>query len=207
MFYEPVKNNHGLSKNPFNSLVVPRPIGWISSIDTEGIVNLAPYSFFNAVCYRPPTVMFASGPGSGTDGMKDSLRNVEVTGEFVCNLANWETREQMNQTSASVSPKTDEMELSGLTPLSSNLVNVPRVAETPVNLECRYLKSVRVPSWDEKDRYFIVLGEVIGIHIRDEYLTEDGLVDIANINPIGRMGYNDYTSVSGNTIFTMVRPD
>ena len=197
MFYEPVKNNHGLSKNPFNSLVVPRPIGWISSIDSEGIVNLAPYSFFNAVCYRPPTVMFASGPGSGPDGMKDSLRN----------LATWETREQMNQTSASVSSKTDEMELSGLTPLSSNLVNVPRVAETPVNLECRYLKSVRVPSWEEKDRYFIVLGEVIGIHIRDEYLTEDGLVNIEKINPIGRMGYNDYTNVSGNTIFTMVRPD
>ena len=202
MFYEPVKNNHGLSKNPFNSLVVPRPIGWISSIDTEGVVNLAPYSFFNAVCYRPPTVMFASGPGSGPDGMKDSLRNVEATGEFVCNLATWETREQMNQTSASVSvsPKTDEMELSGLTPLSSNLVNVPRVAETPVNLECRYLKSVRVPSWEEKDRYFIVLGEVIGIHIHDEYITEDGLVNIEKINPIGRMGYNDYTNVSGNTI-------
>ena len=139
--------------------------------------------------------------------MKDSLRNIEATGEFVCNLATWETRAQMNQTSASVSSKTDEMELSGLTPLSSNLVNVPRVAETPVNLECRYLKSVLVPSWEEKDRYFIVLGEVIGIHIRDEYLTEDGLVNIAKINPIGRMGYNDYTSVSGNTIFTMVRPD
>ena len=164
MFYEPVKNNHGLSKNPFNSLVVPRPIGWISSIDTEGIVNLAPYSFFNAVCYRPPTVMFASGSGSGADGMKDSLRNIEATGEFVCNLATWETREQMNQTSASVSSKTDEMELSGLTPLSSNLVNVPRVAETPVYLECRYLKSVLVPSWEEKDRYFIVLGLSL-IHI------------------------------------------
>ena len=99
------------------------------------------------------------------------------------------------------------MEPSGLTPLSSSLVNVQCVTETPVNLECRYLKSVRVPSWEEKDRYFIVLGEVIGIHIRDECLTEDGLVNIAKIKPIGRMGYNDYTSVSGNTIFTMVRPD
>ena len=113
----------------------------------------------------------------------------------------------MNQTSASVSPKTDEMVLSGLTPLSSNLVIVPRVAETPVNLECRYLKSVSVPSWEEKDRYFSILGEVIGIHIRDDCLTDAGLVDIAKINPIGRMGYNDYTSVSGNTMFTMVRPD
>ncbi len=207
MFYEPAKNNHGLSKNPFNSLVVPRPIGWISSVDSEGVVNLAPYSFFNAVCYRPPTVMFSSGTGNGSDGTKDSLRNVEATGEFVCNLATWETRDQMNLTSASVSSKTDEMELAGLTPLSSKLVNVPRVAEAPVNLECRYLKSVRVPSWEEEDKYFIVIGEVIGIHIRDECLTEGGLVNIAKINPIGRMGYNDYTNVSGNTIFTMVRPD
>ena len=208
MFYKPGSHReNGFRRDPFKALVSPRPIGWISTISSNGKNNLAPYSFFNAVCYRPPTVMFASGPGSGNDGMKDSLRNIEDTGEFVCNLATWETREQMNQTSASVSPKTDEMELSGLTPLSSNLVNVPRVAETPVNLECRYLKSVRVPSWEEKDRYFIVLGEVIGIHIRDEYLTEDGLVNIEKINPIGRMGYNDYTNVSGNTIFTMVRPD
>ena len=145
MFYEPVKNNHGLSNNPFNSLVVPRPIGWISSIDTEGVVNLAPYSFFNAVCYRPPTVMFAAGPGSGKDGMKDSLRNVKSTGEFVCNLATWETREQLNQTSASVSSKTDEMELSGLTPLSSNLVNVPRVEET---VWCKVYNSLSINGTD-----------------------------------------------------------
>ena len=109
--------------------------------------------------------------------------------------------------SSIVSSKADETELSGLTPLSSKLVNVPRVAETPVKLECRYLKSVRVPSWEEKDRYFIVLGEVIGIHISDEYLTEEGLLNIAKINPIGRMGNNDYTNVSSDTIFTMVRPD
>ncbi len=99
------------------------------------------------------------------------------------------------------------MEQSGLTLLSSNLVNVPRVAETPVYLECRYLKSVRVPSWEEKDKYFIVLGEVIGSHIRDEYLTEDGLVNIAKINPIRRMGYNDNTSVSDDTSFNVVRSD
>ena len=92
MFYEPIKKNHRLPKNPFNSLVIPRPIGWITSRDPEGVVNLAPYSFFNAVCYSPPTVMFASGAGSGEDGLKDSLRNVEATGEFVCNLVTWENR-------------------------------------------------------------------------------------------------------------------
>ena len=109
--------------------------------------------------------------------------------------------------SSIVSSKADETELSGLTPLSSNLVNVPSVAETPFKLECRYLKSDRVPSWEEKDRYFIVLGEVIRINFLVEYLTEDRLLNIAKINPIGRVGYSDYTSVSGNTIFTLFRSD
>ena len=206
MFYEPVKQDHGLSKNPFNSLIIPRPIGWISSIDNEGKINLAPYSFFNAVCYRPPTVMFASGTGKGSEGMKDSRRNIEATGEFVCNLATWETRDQMNQTSATVTPDTDEMELAGLTPVSSKLIKVPRVAEAPVHLECRHLNSIEIPSWEKDNRYFIVLGEVIGIHIRDELITKDGLVDIKKMIPIGRMGYNDYTRVDGNTLFTMIRP-
>ena len=206
MFYEPVKQDHGLSKNPFNSLIIPRPIGWISSIDNEGVVNLAPYSFFNAVCYSPPTVMFASGTGKGSDGMKDSRRNIEATGEFVCNLATWETRNQMNQTSAAVTTDTDEMKLAGLTPVSSKLIKVPRVAEAPVHLECRYLNSIEIPSWEKDNRYFIVLGEVIGIHIRDELITKDGLVDIEKMIPIGRMGYNDYTRIDGNTLFTMIRP-
>ena len=206
MFYEPVKQDHGLSKNPFNSLIIPRPIGWISSIDNEGVVNLAPYSFFNAVCYRPPTVMFASGTGKGSDGMKDSRRNIEATGEFVCNLATWETRNQMNQTSAAVTPDTDEMKLAGLRPVSSKLIKVPRVAEAPVHLECRHLNSIEIPSWEKDNRYFIVLGEVIGIHIRDELITKDGLVDIEKMIPIGRMGYNDYTRIDGNTLFTMIRP-
>jgi len=206
MFYEPVKQDHGLSKNPFNSLIIPRPIGWISSIDNEGVVNLAPYSFFNAVCYRPPTVMFASGTGKGSDGMKDTRRNIEATGEFVCNLATWETRNQMNQTSAAVTTDTDEMKLAGLTPVSSKLIKVPRVAEAPVHLECRYLNSIEIPSWEKDNRYFIVLGEVIGIHIRDELITKDGLVDIEKMIPIGRMGYNDYTRIEGNTLFTMIRP-
>ena len=206
MFYEPVKQDHGLSKNPFNSLIIPRPIGWISSIDNEGVVNLAPYSFFNAVCYRPPTVMFASGTGKGSDGMKDSRRNIEATGEFVCNLVTWETRDLMNQTSATVTPDADEMKLAGLTPVSSKLIKVPRVAEAPVHLECRHLNSIEIPSWEKDNGYFIVLGEVIGIHIRDELITKDGLVDIEKMIPIGRMGYNDYTRIDGNTLFTMIRP-
>jgi flavin reductase (DIM6/NTAB) family NADH-FMN oxidoreductase RutF len=95
MFYEPKNKDHGLPRNPFNSLIIPRPIGWISSVDEAGVFNLAPYSFFNAVSYQPPTIMFSAGVGSASDGMKDSVRNIETTGEFVCNLATWETREQI----------------------------------------------------------------------------------------------------------------
>lgn len=207
MFYEPSKKNHGLSKNPFNSLIVPRPIGWISSVDEAGVFNLAPYSFFNAVCYRPPIVMFSSGVGSGSDKMKDSLRNIESSGEFVCNLANWETREQMNQSSAAVPPATDEIKLAGLTPIASTLIKAPRIAEAPVHLECRYLKSVDIPTWEESDIYTMVLGEVVGIHIRDELITAEGLIDVAKMRPIGRMGYNDYTRIDGDTLFTMQRPE
>ena len=113
MFYEPKKKNHGLAKNPFNSLIVPRPIGWISSADAAGGNNLAPYSFFNAVSYQPPTVMFSAGAGANDDRLKDSARNIEETGEFVCNLATWETREQMNHSSIAAGPEVDEIALSG----------------------------------------------------------------------------------------------
>ncbi len=206
MFYEPQKKNHGLSKNPFNSLIIPRPIGWISSVSEDGINNLAPYSFFNAVCYSPPTVMFSSGVGAGSDRMKDSLRNILSTGEFVCNLATWDTRDQMNQSSATVSPDTDEIQLSGLTAIPAELVRAPRIAEAPVHLECRFIKRVDIPSWSDSDQYVMVLGEVIGVHIRDELITSEGLVDVAAMRPIGRLGYNDYSQVDVDSIFTMERP-
>jgi flavin reductase (DIM6/NTAB) family NADH-FMN oxidoreductase RutF len=206
MFYEPQKKNHGLPKNPFNSLIIPRPIGWISSVSEDGINNLAPYSFFNAVCYSPPTVMFSSGVGAGSDRMKDSLRNIQTTKEFVCNLASWETREQMNQSSATVPPETDEIQLSGLTAIPAELVRAPRIAEAPVHLECRYIKSVDIPSWSDADQYVMVLGEVIGVHIRDELITSAGLVDVAAMRPIGRLGYDDYSRVDDDSIFTMKRP-
>jgi len=207
MFYEPKKKNHGLSRNPFNSLIIPRPIGWISSVDAAGIFNLAPYSFFNAVCYSPPTVMFSAGVGSAADATKDSVRNIEATGEFVCNLATWATRDQMNASSATLPPDQDEIALTGLTPLPSTLVRAPRIAEAPVNLECRHIKTVEIPGWNPADVYKVIFGEVIGIHIADEVITDDGLVDVARIMPIGRLGYNDYTRVDADSIFTLVRPD
>ena len=206
MFYEPRKKDHGLPRNPFNSLVIPRPIGWISTVDSNGLVNLAPYSFFNAICYRPPTVMFASGTGTADDGNKDSLRNVETTGEFVCNIVTWDTRERMNRTSATLDKDVDEMALVGLTPMPSKLVTLPRVAEAPVHLECKHIKSIEIPHWDDSDRYVLVLGEVIGIHIQDDLITKEGLVDVARMNPVGRLGYNDYTEVSGDSCFTLIRP-
>jgi flavin reductase (DIM6/NTAB) family NADH-FMN oxidoreductase RutF len=206
MFYEPSKKNHGLPKNPFNSLIVPRPIGWISSVDISGIANLAPYSFFNAVSYQPPTVMFSGGAGNSEDGMKDTVRNIEASGEFVCNIATWHTREQMNQSSAAVPPETDEIELTGLTSISSELVNAPRIAQAPVHLECRYLKTVDIPGWTKADEYKMVIGEVIGIHINDELITEEGLVDIAKMMPIGRLGYDDYTRVDSGSLFKITRP-
>ncbi|MEE8285339.1 MAG: flavin reductase family protein, partial [Gammaproteobacteria bacterium] len=137
MFYE-TKDHHGLKHNPFKSLVVPRPIGWVSSQDRNGVVNLAPYSFFNAVASEPPIVMFSSNGAHGEGGYKDSVSNVQDTGEFVCNLATWENREAMNTTSTMVARSVDEFELSGLTPVPSKLVNPPRVKESPVHLECKY---------------------------------------------------------------------
>lgn len=206
MFYEPKKKNHGLAKNPFNSLILPRPIGWISSSSIAGVFNLAPYSFFNAVCYQPPTVMFSGGVGVHADSMKDTVRNIQETGEFVCNLATWETREAMNQSSANVASDVDEFQLTGLSPADSILVNVPRVLETPVNLECRYTKSVDIPGWEDADNYVMILGEVVGVHIDDSYITGEGLIDIPKMMPIGRLGYDDYTRVDDTSMFSMTRP-
>ena len=206
MFYEPRNKDHGLPRNPFNSLVIPRPIGWISTVDNSGVFNLAPYSFFNAVSYSPPTVMFCGGAGSASDATKDSIRNVEATGEFVCNLATWATREQMNQSSATLPPDADEIELTGLTPVASTLVSPPRIKEAPVHLECRHVKSVDIPGWTPADTYKMIIGEVVGIHINDEMISAEGVIDVARLIPIGRLGYNDYTRVSDESMFTLERP-
>ena len=202
MFYES-KDHHGLKHNPFKSLIVPRPIGWVSTLDGDGVVNLAPYSYFNAVVSEPPTVMFAS-EGTHTEGdFKDSATNVRETGEFVCNLATWELREAMNATSANVARSVDEFELAGLTPTPSRLVKPPRVKESPVHLECTHLKTVELPSHDPERPSLVVFGRVIGIHI-DDSIIRDGMIDMKVFKPIARLGYMDYTVVE--TVFTMRRP-
>jgi len=201
MFWETDKP-HGLPHNPFKSCVVPRPIGWISSISASGHVNLAPYSFFNGVSGEPPMVMFGAN-GNTDERTKDSLANVEETGEFVCNMATWDLRDQMNASSASVDADVDEFDLAGLETQPSKLVKPPRVKAAPIHMECVYYKTLDMPSDVPGVRNALVTGQVVGIHINDEFLV-DGIIDIERIMPLARMGYKDYTRVE--KIFAMERP-
>jgi flavin reductase (DIM6/NTAB) family NADH-FMN oxidoreductase RutF len=205
MFFEYGKHGaEGLSHNPFKNLVVPRPIGWISTLSPDGVANLAPYSFFNGVADAPPIVFFATNGRSRAAGLKDSQGNAEATGEFVVNLATWELRHQMSASSAPFPPEVDEFAAVGLTPAPSRLVNPPRVAESPVQLECRYLRTVELPSDDPESGNFVVFGQVLAIHIDDSLVTEAGRVDIASVKPIARLGYMDYVAVE--SVFEIIRP-
>lgn len=198
MFYETAGNKHGLEFNPFKALVAPRPIGWISSMDRDEVVNLAPYSYFNAISDVPPYVMFSSG------GRKDSMRNVEETGEFVCSFVTYELKDQMNATSARVGPEIDEFEFAGLTSAPSQLVKPPRVAESPAALECRHYKTIELPGFNGREGNFVVMGQVVGVYINDDAI-ENGRFDIARLRSIARLGYMDYAVV--DTVFSMERPD
>ena len=199
-FYEP-KNGHGLPHDPFNAIVGPRPIGWISTRSAAGALNLAPYSFFNGFNYTPPIVGFSSV------GYKDTVRNIEATGEFVWNLATRPLAEQMNQTCAAVPPDTSEFELAGLTPAPSRLIAAPRVLESPVSFECRLTQILQLQGVDgEKVPSWLVLGEVVAIHIAQSQL-KDGVYDTANAGHILRAGGPaDYFTVGPEQLFKMVRP-
>ena len=203
MFYETAGNQHGLPHDPFKSCLVPRPIGWISTISPDGVVNLAPYSFFNGVAGEPPMVMFATN-GKQPHGAKDSVANAEATGEFVCNMATWELRQEMNRTSAPVPPEEDEFALAGLETEPSELVKPPRVKAAPIHLECVYHTTLDLPCDIEGGRNALCVGHVVGVHIRDEFLI-DGKVDIARIKPLARLGYQDYTVVEA--VFPLKRPE
>jgi len=198
MFYDAVANTHGLKWDPFKALVTPRPIGWISTLGKNGVVNLAPYSFFNAVSTDPHFVMFSSG------GRKDSQRNAEETGEFVCSLATYDLREAMNRTSQHVGPEVDEMALAGLTAAPSKLVAPPRVAESPVAFECRYWRTIDLPGPNGgPGAHAIVLGQVGGVHIDDSVIVGDK-VDVTKVKPIARLGYGDYAVI--DEVFELSRP-
>jgi flavin reductase (DIM6/NTAB) family NADH-FMN oxidoreductase RutF len=203
MFYRPGEP-HGLPHNPFNALVVPRPIGWVSSVDRKGRVNLAPYSFFNAVAYFPPQVIFSGTTAHAEGGLKDSVRNIEETGAFVCNLVTEALAQKMNLTSASAPRAVDEFELAGLTKAPSEVVAPPRVAESPAHLECELVQIVELLTTDpEAAPNRLVVGRVVGIHI-DDALLVDGRVDITKLKPVARLGYMDYAPV--REVFEMTRP-
>lgn len=202
MFYRTDVNDHGLPHDPFKACVVPRPIGWISTLSPAGVHNLAPYSFFNGVATAPPMVMFASN-GRQPHGAKDSLANVEETGEFVANLATWELRDAMNRSSAPLGPDVDEFAVAGLEALPGTLVRPARVAGAPVHLECVHHRTVDLPPDDRGGRNAIVIGQVVGVHI-DDGLISDGILDLSRAQPLARLGYFDYTVV--NEIFSISRP-
>jgi flavin reductase (DIM6/NTAB) family NADH-FMN oxidoreductase RutF len=198
VFYEP-KNGHGLPHDPFKAIIAPRPIGWITSMSAKGEINLAPYSFFNGVRSRPPMVMFSS------EGRKDSLEFIEETKEFVCNLATWDLRDQMNQTSAPYPRGVNEITQAGLTAAPSRLVKPPRVAEAPAALECKFVQTVQLT--DENGAPYdgwMVIGRVVGVYI-DERFIKNGLLDTAAMKPIARGGYHDYSVLTES--FTMRRPE
>lgn len=198
--YEP-RLGHGLPHDPFNAIVGPRPIGWISTQSAAGALNLAPYSFFTAFNYVPPIVGFAS------IGAKDTLRNIEATGEFVWNLATHDLADAMNQSCAAVPPEVSEFELAGLTPLASEKVRPPRVAESPVTFECRSTQIVQLQGIDgEKVPTWLVLGEVVAVHIA-KTLLKDGVYDTAGAGHILRGGGPaDYFTVGPEQLFKMYRP-
>ncbi|MFM0050383.1 flavin reductase family protein [Caballeronia grimmiae] len=197
-FYDP-NEGHGLPHDPFKAIVAPRVIGWISSRDADGSVNLAPYSFFGAFATFPYVIGFSS------EGRKDSISNIEATGEFVWNMSTRPLAECMNRTSAPVARGIDEFELAGLTKAPGRNVGVPHVAESPAALECRLLQVVRLHDLDGQPmNNWLALGQVVGVHIRSEYL-KDGLFDTAAARPIMRAGYRaDYAEIG--EMFQMLRP-
>jgi flavin reductase (DIM6/NTAB) family NADH-FMN oxidoreductase RutF len=198
MFYNAIRNDHGLAVDPFNAIVAPRPIGWISTLAPNGIANLAPYSYFNAMSRNPHYVVF------GSDGYKDSLRNIEATREFAVNMATFDLRDAMNATSASAPPNTDEFELAGLAKSHCQLIKVPRVAASPACLECKLHRIIELPDDEGKVSDWMVVGRVIGIHIDDRFI-EGGRVNTAAMQPIARMGYSEY--VTANEAWRIRRPD
>jgi flavin reductase (DIM6/NTAB) family NADH-FMN oxidoreductase RutF len=198
MFYPTGDNAHGLAHDPFKAIVSPRPIGWIGSKAADGSLNLAPYSFFNAISDTPKLVMFSSS------GRKDSVSNIEETGEFTANFASFDLKDAMNMTSMAVPRGESEFDLAGLTPVEGRLVQAPYVAEAYAALECKVTEIFRPKTLDGSlSGNHVVIGQVVGIHIREEAI-RDGRFDMAKVRPIGRMGYMDYCDAGD--VFEMFRP-
>ena len=200
-YYEP-RNGHGLKHDPFLAIIGPRPIGWISSRDARGNVNLAPYSFFNGFAYTPPIIGFSS------TSWKDSVANIQETKEFVWNLATMDLAQQMNATSAHVAHDVSEFKIAGLTAVPGKLVNVPRVGESPVAFECKLSQIIQLQGADgNKAQAWLTLGEVVAVHI-DKAFIKDGAYQTARARPIVRAGRRgDYFEIRPDAMFEMKRPD
>ncbi|ANK72195.1 flavin reductase family protein [Ensifer sp. ENS07] len=198
MFYDTTSNSHGLPHDPFKAIVSPRPIGWIGTRSAEGALNLAPYSFFNAISDRPKLVMFSSS------GYKDSVRNIEATGEFTASFASRDLAAAINKTSIPAPHGESEFEIAGLTPVDGALVGAPFVGEAYAALECRMTEMFQPKDLDGalSDNY-VVIGQVVGIHIREDAI-RDGRFDMATVKPLARLGYMDYCD--GGDVFQMTRP-
>ena len=210
MFFDP--REVGMKPAPFkhtvyNALVVPRPIGWITTMSIDGVINLAPFSFFNSLTSDPPCVMYCpNGFKPDTQEEKDSLVNVEATGEFVFNMCTYELREQMIVTSIASPNSIDEMAEAGLETAPCEKVKPPRVKASPIAMECKYLQTVDLPPPPDGSRAVTVIGQVVGVHIADEVITDDGMIDMKALRPLARLGYLDYAAIEPEQIFSMRTP-
>lgn len=199
MFYRP-NDGHGLPHNPFPAIVSPRPIGWISTRGADGIDNIAPYSFFNAVAYSPPQVMFSSNGTKADQDGKDTLTNIRDTGVFCVNIVEFAMRDAMNKTSATMDLQVDEFSHAGIERAECDTIACSYVASAPATLECKLTQIIKL----EGDQSHAVFGEVTGIRLRDDCVV-NGIFDVTKYKPLARLGYQDYASI--DTVFSLVRPD
>ncbi len=203
MYYEPGITHHGLPYDPFKSCVVPRPIGWISTVDSQGRHNLAPYSQFQNVTFNPPIVMFSANQDTAGQ-RKNSVTNAEQTGEFVWNMATYALREAVNISGEELPHGVDEFERAGLVKLPSRKVKPARVQGSPIQFECVYLNTLRFPGVPPMGTADVVFGRVVAVHIDDAMIDDKGMLDVLKMQPLARMGYYDYTYVDNR--FQMVIP-
>ncbi len=200
MFYEP-KDGHGLLHNPFNAIISPRPIAWVSTRSASGTDNIAPYSFFNAVAYVPPQLMFASqGLKTGLNASKDTLANIRETGVFCVNIVEFAMRDAMNRSSETLESDVDEFEFAQIDKAECTTINCPRAADAPASLECKLTEIMPLVG----GKNFVVFGEVTGVHMRDDCII-DGRFDVTAFKPMARLGYQDYAVI--DKVFSLTRPD
>lgn len=204
MHYDPVLDDHGLPMGPFKSISVPRPIAWVSTISKDGIANLAPYSQYMNLTFDPPYIMLSINQ-TPEGNRKDTCNNIEQTGEFVINMPTYELREALNRTATQFPPDVDEFIEAGVTKAPSIKVKPYRIEECPIQLECVYHQTLRLPGAGAQGTCDVIIGKVVMIHIKDEVIAENGQIDIVKIRPLARLGYWNYTSVTDS--FEMVIPN